>query len=112
MDVDEVREYRTLIQENSRLKRLLAERDLEIDAIKEVLKKKAVGVAGRKDAAGVMIAQVVKKGREEYGEAVSIVTERLFFAHSGFCCVRATVIGRGWGRGGGRWRDQRPRGRR
>lgn len=40
MDVEEVREYRTLIQENARLKRLLAERDLEIDAIKEVLKKK------------------------------------------------------------------------
>lgn len=40
MEVDEVREYRTLIQENARLKRLLAERDLEIDTIKEVLKKK------------------------------------------------------------------------
>ncbi len=40
MDVEEVREYRTLIQENSRLKRLLAERDLEIDVMKEVLKKK------------------------------------------------------------------------
>lgn len=40
MDVDEVREYRTLIHENARLKRLLAERDLDIDAMKEVLKKK------------------------------------------------------------------------
>ena len=40
MDVEEVREYRTLVQENARLKRLLAERDLVIDAIKEVLKKK------------------------------------------------------------------------
>ena len=40
MDVEEVREYRNLVQENARLKRLLAERDLEIDAIKEVLKKK------------------------------------------------------------------------
>lgn len=40
MDVEEVREYRTLIQENARLKRLLAERDLEIDAMKEVIKKK------------------------------------------------------------------------
>lgn len=40
MDVEEVREYRTLVQENARLKRLLAERDLEIDAMKEVIKKK------------------------------------------------------------------------
>ena len=31
MDVEEVREYRNLRQENGRLKRLLAERDLEID---------------------------------------------------------------------------------
>jgi putative transposase len=40
MEVEEVREYRSLQAENARLKRLLAERDLEIDAIKEVLKKK------------------------------------------------------------------------
>jgi putative transposase len=40
MDVEEVRQLKTLQQENSRLKRLLAERDLEIDVIKEVLKKK------------------------------------------------------------------------
>lgn len=40
MQVDEVREHRKLVQENARLKRLLAERDLEIDAMKEVLKKK------------------------------------------------------------------------
>lgn len=40
MEVEEVREYRSLQAENARLKRLLAERDLEIDAIKHVLKKK------------------------------------------------------------------------
>jgi len=40
MDVEEVRQLKTLQQENARLKRLLAERDLEIDVIKEVLKKK------------------------------------------------------------------------
>ncbi len=40
MEVSEVREYRQLQQENARLKRLLAERDLEIDVIKEVLAKK------------------------------------------------------------------------
>ena len=40
MEVNEVREHRQLQQENARLKRLLAERDLEIDVMKEVLAKK------------------------------------------------------------------------
>jgi len=40
MEVSEVKEYRQLQQENARLKRLLAERDLEIDVMKEVLAKK------------------------------------------------------------------------
>ena len=39
MEVEEVRQLRTLTAENARLKRLLAERDLEIDIVKEVLKK-------------------------------------------------------------------------
>jgi len=40
MGVDEVREYRRLKQENARLKKLLANRDVEIDAMKEVMGKK------------------------------------------------------------------------
>ena len=40
MKVPEVRRLRELEQENGRLKRLVAERDLEIDAMKEVLSKK------------------------------------------------------------------------
>ena len=40
MQVSEVRRLRELEQENGRLKRLLAERDLEVDALQEVLKKK------------------------------------------------------------------------
>jgi len=40
MEVAEVKEYRQLQQENARLKRFLAERDLEIDVMKEVLAKK------------------------------------------------------------------------
>ena len=40
MEVSEVKEYRKLQQENARLKRLLAERDLEIDVMKEVIAKK------------------------------------------------------------------------
>jgi putative transposase len=40
MKVPEVKRLRGLEQENARLKRLVAERDLEIDAMKEVLSKK------------------------------------------------------------------------
>ena len=38
MDVPDVRRLRELEKENSRLKRIVAERDLEIDAMKEVVK--------------------------------------------------------------------------
>lgn len=40
MEQAEVRRLRELEKENLRLKRLLAERDLEVDVIKELLKKK------------------------------------------------------------------------
>lgn len=40
MTVNEVRHLRELENENARLKRLLADRDLEIDAIREVLRGK------------------------------------------------------------------------
>jgi len=39
MTVSELRHLRELEQENARLKRMVAERDLEIDAMKEVLSK-------------------------------------------------------------------------
>ena len=39
MAVPEVRRLRVLEKENSRLKRLVAERDLEIDAMQAVLKR-------------------------------------------------------------------------
>ena len=40
MKVPEVKRLRELEQENGRLKRLVAERDLEIDAMQEVISKK------------------------------------------------------------------------
>ena len=40
VDVSAVKRLRELEQENARLKRLLAERDLELDVVKEVLAKK------------------------------------------------------------------------
>jgi putative transposase len=39
LSVADVRTMRQLAQENARLKKLLAERDLEVDALKEVLAK-------------------------------------------------------------------------
>jgi len=39
MSVAEVKELKQLRRENARLKRLLAERELEIDAMKEVMRK-------------------------------------------------------------------------
>ena len=40
MEVSDVHRMRELIQENARLKRIVAERDLEIDAMKDLLSKK------------------------------------------------------------------------
>ena len=40
MTVSEVQRLKELEKENARLKRLLAERDLEVDALKEVITKK------------------------------------------------------------------------
>ena len=40
MDVDEAKRLKELERENARLKRLLAERDLEIDVMKEIAEKK------------------------------------------------------------------------
>ena len=40
MEVSDVRELRRLKDENSRLKKLLAERDLEIEVMKEIQAKK------------------------------------------------------------------------
>jgi putative transposase len=41
MGLPELRRQRQLEQENARLKRLLAERDLEVDALRELLAKKS-----------------------------------------------------------------------
>ena len=40
MDADEVKRLRQMEQENARLKKLLAERDLEIEVMKEINAKK------------------------------------------------------------------------
>jgi putative transposase len=40
MNADDVKNFKTLEQENARLKKLLAERDLEIEVMKEIARKK------------------------------------------------------------------------
>ena len=40
MAVSELQQLKQLVQENARLKKLVAERDLEVEAMKELLKKK------------------------------------------------------------------------
>jgi len=40
MSADDVKEMKSLTQENARLKKLLAERDLEIEVMKEIAVKK------------------------------------------------------------------------
>lgn len=40
MDVSEAKQLRNLAAENARLKKLLAERDLEVDALKQLVGKK------------------------------------------------------------------------
>jgi len=40
MTVNDAKELKRLADENTRLKKLLAERDLEVDALKPVLRKK------------------------------------------------------------------------
>lgn len=41
MSVSDAKRLKRLVEENARLKKLLAERDLEVDALKSVLAKKA-----------------------------------------------------------------------
>src|SRR5262249_60266557 len=51
MGIPELRRQRHREQENARLKRLLAERDLEVDALRELLGKKTAGADGGPDGA-------------------------------------------------------------
>jgi putative transposase len=55
MTVSEVHRLRELEKENSRLKRLLAERDLEVDALKELLAK-TLTTAEQREAVQFLVA--------------------------------------------------------
>ena len=59
----EVRRPRELEKENARLKRLPAERDLELDVVKEFLPKKVADVAGRRPFVGFARGREVSASR-------------------------------------------------
>ncbi len=59
VDVAAIKRLRELEQENGRLKRLLAERDLELDVVKEVLAKKDERAAATRDGAAVPCSRLV-----------------------------------------------------
>lgn len=47
MEPNQVAELKRMLQENARLKRMVAERNLEIEVMKEIASKKMVGVSQR-----------------------------------------------------------------
>lgn len=63
MGVEEVREYRELKRENAHLKRLLADRELEIDAMKEVMRKKTVTPQARRNCVQALVELQVSERR-------------------------------------------------
>jgi len=62
LDVADVRRLRELEAENARLKKMLAERDLEIDVMKEVAKK-VVSVAARRRQVAFVTARGLSQRR-------------------------------------------------
>lgn len=63
MEISEVREHRQLQQENARLKRLLAERDLEIDVTEASAGKKVVSVAARREVVAFIKTRNISERR-------------------------------------------------
>ncbi|WP_405241563.1 IS3 family transposase [Lentisalinibacter salinarum] len=63
LDVADVRRLRELEAENARLKKMLAERDLEIDVMKEVGEKKVVSVAARRRQVAFVTARGLSQRR-------------------------------------------------
>ena len=64
LDLDEVKELKTLREENSRLKRLVADQLLNIQVLKEVNSKKMVSPAQKRHAAqGVVAAGLCSRRR-------------------------------------------------
>jgi putative transposase len=63
MSVSEVQRLKELEKENARLKRLLAERMLEVDALKELLAKKSPTIAEQRDAVQFLAMQGISVRR-------------------------------------------------
>ena len=63
MQVSDVRELRRLRDENARLKKLVAERDLEVEGMKEIQEKKVVSPRGRRAMARYAIERGLSQRR-------------------------------------------------
>jgi putative transposase len=63
LEVAEARRLRALEQESARLKQMLAERDLEIDVMKEISKNQMVSVAARRQQVAYANGRGVSKRR-------------------------------------------------
>jgi putative transposase len=62
-DTADVRQMRSLQQENAELKKLLAERDLEIEVMKEVTRKKVLSAPARRVLVPTMVARGISARR-------------------------------------------------
>lgn len=63
MNSDEIRRPKQLEQENARLKKTLAERDLEIEVMKEIATKKVVSVRARRRQVGFAVNRGLSQRR-------------------------------------------------
>ncbi len=63
MTASDAKELKRLVEENARLKKLLAERDLEVDALKAVLVKKRLSPAERREVVEHLMAAGVSQRR-------------------------------------------------
>ena len=61
MDVNEARKLKALEEENSRMKRIIADQAMQIDILKEVNLKKVVSVAAKKKVVRALIEQGIAK---------------------------------------------------
>ena len=101
LEVADVRRLRELEAENARLKKMVAERDLESDVMKEIAKKKVVSVPARRHQVGYAMGRGVSQRRacrllsvarsalgyesRVASKRISIVPRRLTRANSRLC---------------------------
>jgi putative transposase len=96
MGLPELRRQRQL-EESARLKRLLAERDPEVDALRELLARRFMKLADRKDA----VASLWLKGVSKWTEQVRATTRATGWSRRGDCLAKLVAPTIRHGQGGG-----------